>query len=137
MPPADNTAFLREATRQRSFKARARAEQAIRAAQETRQPVTVAGLARAAGISRSWLYTQADLIDAINRLKNGAPSPSRTGRHPASTASLQRRLEAALLRVKQLRTDNAELTRRLEAAHGGIRRLRTASGPATPGAKSG
>ncbi|MEU5547895.1 DUF6262 family protein [Streptomyces sioyaensis] len=125
MPPADNTAFLHEASRRRSLQARARAEQAVRAAQKTRRPVTVAGIARTAGISRSWLYTQTDLVDAIKTLKHGAASPARTGQQPASIASLQRRLEAALLRAKELRATNAELTRRLETAHAEIRRHRT------------
>lgn len=124
MPPADNTAFLLAATRRRSHEARQRAEQAVWDAAKNREPVTVAGIARAAGISRSWLYTQTDLVDAINQLKVGVPSPARNGRQPASTASLQRRLEAAQLRLKDLRAENAELTRKLEAAHGEIRRLR-------------
>jgi hypothetical protein len=125
MPSADNTAFLLEATRRRSQEARSRAEEAVQAAQKTREPVTVAGIARQAGISRSWLYTQTDLVDVINQIKAGAPSPVRTGQQPASVTSLKRRLEAALLRIKKLRAENAELTKRLEAAHGEIRRLRT------------
>lgn len=129
MPPADNTAFLREATRRRSEQARQRAERAVTDAAKNNQPITVAAIARAADISRSWLYTQTDLVDAINQLKNGAPSPHRNGRQPTSSASLQRRLEASLLRIKQLRADNAELTRRLEAAHAEIRRLRREAPP--------
>ncbi|WP_329565049.1 hypothetical protein [Streptomyces sp. NBC_01361] len=38
-------------------------------------------------------------------------------------ASIQRRLEAALARIKQLRAENSELARRLETAYGEIRRL--------------
>ena len=125
MPPADNTAFLLEATRRRSQEARSRAEEAVRTAQKTREPVSVASIARQARISRSWLYTQTDLVDAINQIKAGAHSPVRTGQQPASVTSLKRRLEAALLRVKNLRAENAELTKRLEAAHGETRRLQT------------
>ncbi|MCL7456400.1 hypothetical protein M8I35_04310 [Micromonospora sp. MSM11] len=33
-------------------------------------------------------------------------------------------LDTALVRIKQLRADNAELTHRLETAHAEIRRLR-------------
>jgi len=129
MPPADNTAILREAAQRRSRQAREHAEKAITAAHRTREPVTVASIARAAGVSRSWLYTQPDLITAIGQIKDGAPSPARTGPQPAATASLQRRLETALLRIKALRAENADLARRLETAHGEIRRLRIDTGP--------
>jgi hypothetical protein len=129
MPQADNTAILREATERRSRQARERAEKAITAAHRSRKPITVAAIARTANVSRSWLYTQTDLIAAIEQIKNGAPSPARTGPQPAATASLQRRLETALLRIKALRAENTELTRRLEAAHGEIRKLRIDAGP--------
>jgi hypothetical protein len=125
MPRSDNAAILREADQRRSRDARARAEKTITAAQRHRDPVTVAGIARTAGVSRSWLYTQADLVQAIETMRNGAASPMRTGRQPASSDSLHRRLDAALHRIKALRAENRELSRRLETAHGEIRRLRT------------
>ncbi len=124
MPRSDNATILREAAQRRSRAARERAEQAIANAQRTRDPVTVAGIAAAARVSRSWLYTQADLISAIETLKNGATSTVRAGRQPSTDESLHRRLDAALHRIKQLRAENRELTRRLETAHGEIRRLR-------------
>jgi hypothetical protein len=105
------------------------AEKAITAAQRTNRPVTVAGLAHAAGVSRSWLYTQADLITAIHQLQHRTPAPERTGPQPASADSLRRRLDTALTRIKTLRADNAELTRQLETAHGEIRRLRSPHPP--------
>ncbi len=126
MPRSDNAAILREAARARSAAARARAEKTITAAQRGRGPVTVAGIARSAGVSRSWIYTQLDLIQAITLIQNGAPSPVRTGRQPATHQSLQRRLETAQYRIKELRARNEELARMLEIAHGEIRRLRNA-----------
>ncbi|MFG2003111.1 DUF6262 family protein [Spirillospora sp. NPDC048911] len=127
MPLADNTDALRQAARRRSELARSRAETAIQDARRNTDPVSVAGIARAAGVSRSWLYTQPDLIKAISHLQGRRPAPARTGRQPASEASLQRRLEATLARNKTLREQVADLTRRLELAHGEIRRLRTSS----------
>jgi Family of unknown function (DUF6262) len=125
MPPADNTRHLIEASRNRHRQAREHAEDAIRAATRSRARPTIAGIAQAAEVSRSWLYTQPDLITAIGQLQNRQPSPSRTGRHPASDQSLRQRLETALTRNKQLRDQIADLTRRLEAAHGELRRIRT------------
>jgi len=130
MPPANHTTALTRAARQRAEQARARAEQALAAAGRTGQPVTVAGLAKTAGVSRSWLYTQPDLIAAIRQLQQRHPAPERTGPQPASVTSLRHRLDTALARIKQLRADNADLSRQLETAHGEIRRLRHA--PTTP-----
>jgi hypothetical protein len=124
MPPADHTAALTQAARRRAVQARTRAEKALAAAGRAGRPVTVAGLATTAGVSRSWLYTQPDLIAAIRQLQQRQPAPERTGSQPASVASLRHRLDTALARIKQLRADNADLTRQLELAHGQIRRLR-------------
>ena len=113
-------ACLYEAAQQ----ARTRAENALAAAGRTGRPVTVAGLAHTSGVSRSWLYTQPDLINGIRQLQHRHPAPERTSPQPASVASLRHRLDTALARIKQLRADNADLTRQLETAHGEIRRLR-------------
>jgi hypothetical protein len=124
MPPADNTAALAQAARWRAEQARIRAENALAAAGRTGRPTTVAGLAKAAGVSRSWLYTQTDLMSAIRQLRQRQPATDRIGPQPATLTSLQHRLDTALARIKQLRADNTDLTRQLEAAHGEIRRLR-------------
>jgi hypothetical protein len=126
MPPADHTAVLAAAARRRAEQARVRAEKALAAAGRIGRPSTVAGLAATAGVSRSWLYTQPDLIAAIRQLQQRQPAPERTGPQPANVASLRHRLDTALARIKQLRADNADLTRQLETAHGEIRRLRHA-----------
>jgi hypothetical protein len=124
MPPADNHAVLARVARQRAEQARTRAEHALAAAARTSRPVSVAGLAKAAAVSRSWLYTQPDLLAAIRHLQQRHPALERTGPQPASVTSLRHRLDTALARIKQLRADNADLTRQLETAHGEIRRLR-------------
>lgn len=133
MPPADNARFLIEASKTRSRQARERAEEAIKASARRSERPTVVGIAHAAGVSRSWLYTQTDLITAINQLQQRAPASRPSTRHAASDASLHRRLETALERNRQLRDHVADLTRKLETAHGEIRRLRTLSvGQASP-----
>jgi hypothetical protein len=126
MPPADNTRFLLAATQRRSADARKRAEEALGNATKSRKPITVVGIAKAAKVSRSWLYTQSDLIDAITNLQQRQPSPARTGQQSASILSLQNRLDAANHRNKQLRGQIAELAARLETAYGEIRALRNA-----------
>ncbi|WP_308378076.1 DUF6262 family protein [Streptomyces sp. ISL-98] len=127
MPPADNTAALAEATRRRSERARRDAEKAISAAHRTGNRTSFAAIAKAAGVSRSWLYTQPDLVAAIRQLQDRQPATERTGSQPASVASVQRRLETALARIKKLRAENSDLAGRLETAYGEIRRLRGVS----------
>jgi hypothetical protein len=129
MPPADNTAALAEATRRRSQRARTNAEKAISAAQRTGSHTSFAAVAKEAGVSRSWLYTQQDLVTAIRQLQSRQPSSQRTGSQPASIASIQRRLDVTLARIKQLRTENSDLATRLEMAYREIRRLRGISHP--------
>ncbi|WP_326615701.1 coiled-coil domain containing 169 [Streptomyces decoyicus] len=123
MPPADNARFLVEASKARSRQAREHAEEAIKAAARRNERPTVVGIANSAGVSRSWLYTQTDLITAINQLQQRA-------------SALHRRLETALERNRQLRDQVADLTRKLETAHGEIRRLRALSSMPVGGASS-
>ncbi|MGW3496666.1 DUF6262 family protein [Streptomyces sp. NPDC001020] len=127
MPPADNTAALAEATRRRSERARSDAEKDISTAQCTGGRISFAAISKTAGVSRSWLYIQPDLVAAVRQLQDRQPATERTGSQPASKASVQPRLETALARIKQLRAENSELAGRLETAYGEIRRLRNAS----------
>ncbi|MEV8632645.1 hypothetical protein AB0395_13400 [Streptosporangium sp. NPDC051023] len=135
MPRADNARFLVEASKKRSHDARQRAERAITDAERSGKRPTVVGIAAAADVSRSWLYTQTDLITAIAQLQTRRPASTRTGGHPASEASLQRRLDTALERNRQLRDQVGDLTRRLEAALGEIRRLRTLGSSSSQGSQ--
>lgn len=123
MPPADNTHFLIAAARTRSEQARTRAELAITAAQRSHTRPSVADIARTEKVSRSWLYTQVDLMQALRQLQAQAPAPAKPAGHGASVDSLRQRLEATLARNAELRAANTELTRLLEVAHGEIRRL--------------
>jgi hypothetical protein len=107
MPPADNTAALAEATRRRSERARRDAENAITAAQRSGLRTSFAAIAKTAGVSRPWLYTQHDLVTAIRQLRNRRHATERTGAQPVSVASIQRRLEAALARIKDSRADRS------------------------------
>lgn len=56
MPPEPNTAPLAAAARKRRELTRAKAIQALREVDRTGAPVSFEGVARRAGISRSWLY---------------------------------------------------------------------------------
>ena len=102
---------LSEAAARRHELTRAKAIQALRELDRVGAPVTFAGVASAAGVSRSWLYTQPDISGQW-----------------ATDASLRARLTAALDRNKQLADENDSLRRQLARALGDQRSARTRSG---------
>jgi hypothetical protein len=118
---ADNAQHVITAARRRSQATRRRAVAALRRMDNAGQPVTVEGVAREAGVSRSWLYSQPDLRTEIERLRD----PARPGAHRlvphrqrASDASLLRRVELATQRIRELETDNKRLRQALAEALG-------------------
>jgi hypothetical protein len=94
--------------------------------------VTFAGVAQAAEISRSWLYTQPDISGQIRRLREKTHGAGSAGTIPAgqqpTEASLRARLTVTLDRNKQLADENARLRRQLARALGDQRSARTRSG---------
>ena len=123
---------LAEAAARRHELTRSRAIQALRELDRAGTPVTFAGVAQAAGVSRSWLYTQPDISSQVRRLRQSTSSAGPAGAIPAgqrpTDASLNARLTAALDRNKQLADENARLRRQLAHALGDQRSARTRSG---------
>ena len=123
---------LAEAAARRHELTRSRTVQALRELDRSGTPVTFAGVAKAAGVSRSWLYTQPDISSQIRRLRQSTSSAGSAGTVPAgqrtTDASLRARLTTALDRNKQLVDDNAGLRRQLARALGDQRPARTRSG---------
>lgn len=123
---------LSEAAARRHELTRSRAVQALRELDRAGTPVTFAGVAKAAGVSRSWLYTQPDLSSQIRRLRQSTGSAGSAGAVPAgqrtTDASLRARLATALDRNKHLADDNARLRRQLARALGDQRSARTRTG---------
>jgi hypothetical protein len=123
---------LSEAAARRHELTRSKAIQALRELDRSGQPVTFAGVAQAAGISRSWLYTQPDISGQIRRLRESTPGAGSAGAIPAAQRatdlSLRARLAAALDRNRQLADENARLRRQLARALGDQRSARTRSG---------
>jgi Family of unknown function (DUF6262) len=119
---ADNTGHLVAAARSRAEQTRQRAVAALRRMDSTGTPISVEAVARHAGVSRSWLYAQADLRGEIERLRERRPSkspdPVPPDRQRASDTSLLRRLEAATERIQRLEQDNQQLRDALARALG-------------------
>lgn len=136
---ADNSGHLLAAARQRAEQTRTRALRALRRLDETGAPVTFEAVAREAGVSRSWLYGQADLRAEIQtlRTRHQPPPASLTPqRQRATDASLLRRLEAATERIRHLEAENRRLNQALAETLGDARTTRATGRPAsrdTPG----
>ena len=125
---ADNSSHLILAARQRAERTRRQALTALRRLDATGAPITFEAVAREAGVSRSWLYTQGDLRAEIGRLRERDRRPSPTPRTPdrqrASTTSLLRRLGVATERIQQLEQANRQLREALAQALGTARTAR-------------
>jgi len=113
---------LAEAASRRHELTRSKAIQALRELDRAGTPVTFAAVAQAAGVSRSWLYTQPDISGQIRRLRKSKDDAGSAGAIPtaqrATDASLRARLAAALDRNRQLADENARLRRQLARALG-------------------
>ena len=126
--PADNSAQLRASAQRRHEQARRRAFDALAVLGQDDAPVTVAGLARSAGVARSWIYTQPDLVDAIRAIEQPPRQPGSSAKGtPATDASWRQRLELAHQRIKELADENARLRKQLANVHGELRAQRTVS----------
>jgi hypothetical protein len=121
---ADNSIHLATAARQRHEHTRTKAIAAMHELDRTGAMLTFESVARHAGVSRSWIYTQTDLKDEIGRLRaQRRPEPSTLlpARQRASDDSLRRRLEIANRRNRELADENQRLRRQLVCALGQLR----------------
>jgi DNA-binding IscR family transcriptional regulator len=123
---ADNSRHLVAAARQRSAATRERAVRALRHLDTTGRPVTVDAVARHAGVSRSWLYRQPDLLADIDRLRvRTGSSKGIPVRQRASDASVRQRLRTAHERIRILTAENRQLRDQLAAVLGELRSSRS------------
>ncbi len=122
-PPVPPDPLSKAAARRHEL-TRSRAVQALRELDRAGAPVTFAGVAQAAGVSRSWLYTQPDISGQIRRLRQKTDDAGSAGAIPAG----QRVSDASLRASKQLADENARLRRQLARALGDQRSARTRSG---------
>ncbi|ODR15763.1 DUF6262 family protein [Mycobacterium gordonae] len=122
--PANNSIHLIRSAQQRHEHTRARAIAALHELHRTGAVLTFESVARHAGVSRSWIYTQTDLKDEIRRLRTQQrpePSTPLPARQRASDDSLRKRLEIANRRNHELADENRRLRRQLACALGQLR----------------
>ncbi|MBA2269969.1 MAG: transposase [Chthoniobacterales bacterium] len=118
MSRANNTAHLLKAAADRHDAATRRTIAVIHELDRTGATATIAGVASAAHVSRSWLYEQPDLLDAATTLRDRTgPTPIPAAQR-ATNESLRQRLDAANIQIERLRTENSTLRDQLEHALG-------------------
>ncbi|MGH3610253.1 MAG: DUF6262 family protein [Pseudonocardiaceae bacterium] len=81
--------------------------------------ISVSGIARAAGVDRSFLYRHRDLLERLHALESAPPATGQAGGGPVVTrASMQADLLAAHERAARLDTKVQHLEKRLSEALG-------------------
>jgi hypothetical protein len=97
-----------------------RAERALRELDAEGAAISFQSVAKRAGVSRQWLYTQPALRAEIEQLRDQAPAHASAvpARQRASEASLRQRLEALRAENRRLREENASLKNELAIAYG-------------------
>jgi Family of unknown function (DUF6262) len=108
-----------------------RAEQALRQLDAEGAAVSFQSVARRAGVSRQWLYTQPALRREIEVLRDRAPAraDSVPARQRASGASLRQRVESLRAENQRLREENQSLKAELAIAYGHQRAAARGSRP--------
>ncbi|MEP7115380.1 MAG: DUF6262 family protein [Ilumatobacteraceae bacterium] len=111
MTQPDNSHHLRRAALARHDLAVERATEAIKDLDRAGTPITFTAVASAAGVSRSWLYTETNIRDAITRFRHTTASirPPILAAQRATTDSLRARLDAARDEIRHLRAENADM----------------------------
>jgi Family of unknown function (DUF6262) len=117
---------LTRAAAARHRRAFERAERALRDLDAEGAQISFQSVARRAGVSRQWLYTQAALRAQIEHLRDRAPARADgvPARQRATEASLRQRLESLRAENQRLREENASLKAELAIAYGQQREAR-------------
>lgn len=124
MTRADNSHHLQRAAAARHETAVDRAQQAIEELDRDGGAVTFAAVAAAARVSRSWLYTEISLRDAITGRRRARPAPAMPAAQRATAESLIERLDNARAEIARLRAENTDLHTKLARSLGEHRTAR-------------
>jgi hypothetical protein len=119
MPP-DHAAPLLAVARRKHDRAIERAHAALRDLDRRGKTISFQAVARHAGVSRQWLYTQPELRAEIERLRARHPpaAPRVPDAERAREASLRQHNTTLLAENRRLRDQIAELKAELAIAYG-------------------
>jgi len=127
MATPDRAAAMVAAARRRHDDTRRKATDALRRLDVAGEAISFAAVARAAGISRAWLYRDDALRAEIDRLRRPRSTAirARPAAEQATTDSLRQQLEAVRTLVAELRAENDRLREAVS------RKLGQCNGPAS------
>jgi len=126
---ADNSSHLIEAAQQRRLQCIARVRTALDDMERDGGPVTIAGVAARAKVSRTFLYddAQAPLLERLRAIASAQPSSGRPAlpeNQRVSTKSHETIVRTLRAANRKLRQDNARRANELAVALGQLRDLR-------------
>ena len=123
--PERNTSGLAQAAEERRQRALDRARKALRRLERAGEPISFQAVAREAGVSRPFLYSQAQLRGEIERLRAAHLEATDTipTAQRASEPSLKARNQMLLDENRRLRVEVAGLREELAGAWGELRTL--------------
>lgn len=117
-----NTSGIAQATQKRVAEKRAAAEKAIKSLLVNREPITVAAVARHAGVSQNYLYQHSDLLDKIRQHRSIEVDPPR--REAAQVSRIESTLRVHIRNLEdQHGTQVRELKNQLNEAEQTIQNL--------------
>ena len=116
--PNPRTAAIRQGRQADSARRRERVIAVLGRAATDGTEISASGIARAAGVDRSFLYRHRDLLDKIHALEATPPAPADTFGPAVTRASLQADLLAAGERAQRLNSRIRQLEQRLSEALG-------------------
>lgn len=123
MTPTGNPHHLAAAAAHRSEQALHRARTALSELTAAGGQITVAALARRAQVSRSFIYTQPALLEAVTRPQPPGPITPPTEQRATEQALLQR-LSLAHVRNQLLTAEVDQLRAQIAALYGKLRTLK-------------
>ena len=116
--PNPRTAAIRQGRQADSARRRERVIAVLGRAHTDGTEISASGIARAAGVDRSFLYRHRDLLDKIHALEATPPAPADTLGPAVTRASLQGDLLAAGERAQRLNGRVRQLEKRLSEVLG-------------------
>jgi hypothetical protein len=116
--PSRHTAAMRHGRHADSSRCRQRVLSALDSALAEGAEISVSGIARAAGVDRSFLYRHRDLLEKLHALDAAPPAAGQAGGPAVTRASLQADLLAAHERAARLNARVQHLEKRLSEALG-------------------
>jgi hypothetical protein len=116
--PNPRTTAIRQGRQPDSARRRQRVIAVLGRAHTDGTEISASGIARAAGVDRSFLYRHRDLLDKIHALEAAPPGPGDTLGPAVTRASLQADLLAAGERAQRLNSRVRQLEKRLSETLG-------------------